>query len=467
MTPDKKRILEEFLGKLPNQSAVRLAAAVETDKVGGGSLLPHDTLLDALRPALRKEQRPPRTPTPLRLVCDAFSDMLIDGPRARKQPGRIMRSSIVPMWTWVREQLMPARLAEQTQRISKSIQTRNMPAAMEVVGVLQQEVSEALRAGLAAYDPDTKEGRALAAKLGGPDVIGDLRDMALMLQVGPDLAPLRDMLPKRIDSLSEEQLTLIRATYDGFTEHHPEQAPYIALMVLGRLEKPWEGLKLLGAISRQSVDTLIANTDLGIVGEVLFSDMEDMAHAVRLVAGANFNPLEVVEKVAQFARHSAGMTREIGIRKDGKWGQRLLKARADIGEAMETLLSRAPREILNALPVHRVGGYGSRGPRRPDLSHRPDLEKVARAARFAELLSGVKPYAAQIAFNAAASDAFEEVANSLRLYNQEIVNEIRAAEPEDRVNAEDYVRIAMRISDLLLGEEESDQLRRRAAAAAR
>jgi hypothetical protein len=120
---------------------------------------------------------------------------------------------------------------------------------------------------------------------------------------------------------------------------------------------------------------------------------------------------------------------------------------------------------MGALPVHRVGGFGSRGPRRPDVTKEPDPEKVARAERYAQLLNLTRPFASQAAFAAASTDAFDEVTSQLRTYCEEILTEVRASTPDQRPRTEAHLAIAVRFAGLIFGAEEGELLRRRGTAA--
>src|SRR5579872_6204302 len=76
-----------------------LARAIE---VSDGEALQHGMIFRS--PVGRDSER---TPTPLRFFCLPFEDLLIAAPRQRKQRGRIARDSIAPIWTWLREILLP------------------------------------------------------------------------------------------------------------------------------------------------------------------------------------------------------------------------------------------------------------------------------------------------------------------------------------------------------------------------
>src|ERR1051326_2851092 len=101
LSENKQLLLGGFLGRLPERVAARLAKAVEVDRLIGGSDLPHEEILRALRPQLRTVPDKTRTQTPQRFFCRPFEDLLVSPDRSAKQKGRITRSTIEPVWNWL------------------------------------------------------------------------------------------------------------------------------------------------------------------------------------------------------------------------------------------------------------------------------------------------------------------------------------------------------------------------------
>ena len=64
LSPEKSALLKSLLENLPAQAAMKLAKAVEVDRLAGGRVLPHEMILGALRPMLRANEQAVRTPTP-------------------------------------------------------------------------------------------------------------------------------------------------------------------------------------------------------------------------------------------------------------------------------------------------------------------------------------------------------------------------------------------------------------------
>ena len=457
---DKAVALRTFLGSLPGAMAARLAKAVEVDRLAGGAVLPHELILDSLRPALRRFAQAERTPAPLRLFSEPFEDLLIDVPRQEKQKGRIARSSVPLVWEWLRQTLMPEAAESFAADVTKAVLAYRMPDARTRAGEFWPAASARI---LAALQNDSARKIARRA-LGGDAALEDAREMALLLGAAPDIRAVQDTLPRGTPQLSEDLLWSLRAIYDRLAESAPDAAPYVAVIAMNRLARPWEALKLPLLVSRRTQDTLIASTDMGLIGEMIFGEIEDHANAIRAARHPNFDADELVDHVARFAELSTGIVKGIEIRRDGRWGQRLMKDRAAVAEVMEGLVRRAPKEIIAALPVQRAGAFAG-GPRPPDLSRPAEPEKSARAIAYAKLVIGCKPFAAAASFGAAVKDSFDEVAIALKSYTDDLVRELRGSSGEKRSHAESLFAVVVELTAILFSAEEAEFLRRRGRAA--
>lgn len=456
---DKAKALQAFLASLPEPLAARLAKAVEVDRLSEGKSLPHDLILDALRPALRHAQIE-RTPTPLRLFCTPFQDLLSDAPRKEKQKGRIARGSVQLVWNWLNQTLLP----EAATAFSVGVKRGVLGYHMEDARAKAEEFWPAASSAILSALENNASRKAARQALEGDMGVEDAREMALLLGVGAEVCALQEKLPRETPALGEELLWILREIYDRLVVHAPDAAPYVAVIAMHRLARPWEALKLPLMISRRTQDTLISSTDMGLVGELIFGDIENHASAIRAAKHPNFDADALIAHVASFAELSTGIVKEVEIRRDGRWGQRLMKDRSAVAEVMEGLMERAPKEILAALPMQRAGGFAS-GPRAPDISRPADPEKSDRALRYAKLIVGCKPFAAAASFGAAVKDASDEVTLALRGYSEDLVRELRSSEGDKRVHAEMYFGVAAELTSLLFSAEEGEFLRRRGRAA--
>jgi hypothetical protein len=458
MPVDKEVLLKGFLGQLPDDVVSRLAKAVEVDRLIGGAALPHDEILKALRPQLRgTASGTRRVPTPQRLFCRPFEDLLVSGERKEKQKGRIARGSVDVVWKWLASALMPARHNRLTTSLGEAIIAGNDELIERDLTALWSEASAALKMALA------DEGRksVAAQTLGGAAIAEDGAEMALLLAQAQTVIEIRTRLPKPVVQLTQDDIWFLCDMVDRLAVTAPDFAPYVPLVVLGRLERPWEVLRLIAAISRKSTDVVISGTDMDIVGELLFSDLDAYAANIQSARPINFDPEIVLASLAGFTELSSGMVKELGIRRDGKWGQRLAKDRAAVAQIMENLLQRARKEILAALPPHKGFAFARRN-RNLDLSKPTDPERVAKALRYAQLVAHSRPFAVAGAFSARLMKVTEETTLALRTYAEDILTELRATTPEARQRAQEHLAVMLSLCELVLGESETEFLRRRA-----
>jgi len=453
---DKSGLLLAFLGGLPSDIAMRLARAVEVDRLMDGHVLPHDVILNGLRPALRDQVLNGRTPTPLRLFYQPFEDILTSAPRAKKQKAAVARTSVLPVWLWVSRTLMPGEAQAYVSDVKKFVVMQKLDEA--VVRAAEFWLLAGTRIAENLADPSARKATRIA--LNGDAVVGDAEEMALLMRAGADVIKIQTVLPKPVAHLNEELLWQLRGIYDELVERNPDAAPYVAVIAMNRLTRPWEALKLPLLICRGKRDTLIAQTDMGLVGEILFGRMEDLQAAIMGVRHPQIDADKLLEQVSSFAELSTAIVKEIEVRRDGEWGQRLLKERGAVGSVMDGLMDRAPKELAAALPVQK-----GPGPKRADFGRAPDPDRQIIAQRYVKLVAGSRNFAAAASFGAKQKSSHDEMRNYMRRHNEDLVNELRGGDAAKKAIAEGQFEYCIELTATLFGEEDAELLRRRVKAA--
>lgn len=457
LSPDKTALLQSFLGGMPRDVAARLAMAVELDRLADGKALPHDLILEGLRPVLRGDETRRRTPTPLRVFCRPFEDLLVNIPRHEKQKGRILRANVVPIWRWVSHTLIPEAAAAYSTDIRSCALTARHSEALARAETFWPIAGAAMSAAL------KKNRKAAATALGGDPVADDAGDIALILPSGPHMLEVQALLPKPTLVLTEELLWGLRRIFDSVVESNLDAAPFVSVVAMRRLAKPWEALKLAMLVARQTHDAMISSTDMGLAGDVLLADMEDSRTAITNIRHPRFNADELIAHLTSFTNISSAIVKEVEILRTGRWGQLLLKDRAAVGGAMDSFMERAPKEIAGGLPTHKSGYSG--GPRVPDLSHAVDPDREERALRYAAVLAGTKLLAVPGSFGAKHQEAVDEACLYLRGYTEDLLKELRCSEGAKREVAEHQFALALELTNQLFDESEAEFVRRRGKAA--
>jgi len=447
---DKINLLKSFLGALPGQSATRLASAVEIDRLMDGHALPHSDILDSLRPTLCRDQAT-RTFTPLRLFCRPFQDLLTGAERRGKQKGEIARASIVPVWNWLSRALLADASSLYFREAKSLILAGRIEAALARAAQFWPLAGAVMRDALA----EGAARRAAEEALGGAAVAQDAWEMALLLSVGEAVEQLAVILPRGCPAFTEQLVWRVREIYSGVAAQVPDAAPYVAVAAMNRLAKPWEALRLPLLVTRKVDETLIAKTDLGLVGEILFARMETLKSDIERTRHPLFDATLLMEQVKVFTSLSSNIVKEMEIKRGGDWGKKLLAERALVGGVMDGFMDRAVREVSAALPTAK--GTGA------DFSRQPGAEKHEMALRYARLVVGCRNFAAAASFAAKQKAVYEELCVLLQRYNDDIVKALKL-DPHNMV-AIAQLQLCTELTALLFSDEEAEFLRRRAKAA--
>src|SRR4051812_45697951 len=96
--------LREFLRQLPAGSRALLIAELERAMLRGDEIPGGDLLLQEVRSALRSAGEPaPRVDDLARLFFHAIEPFLVDeSDPTQKHVGRIARTALDPLWSWIR-----------------------------------------------------------------------------------------------------------------------------------------------------------------------------------------------------------------------------------------------------------------------------------------------------------------------------------------------------------------------------
>lgn len=465
MTPDIRRKLNELLARLPDRVARPLAVAVEFDRIEGGAM-PHDVILEGLRPALQRTGlRRTGVPAPGRLFCEPFEDLVVAESAAEKRRGRLARESLEPFLHYVSETLSPEAWQAFTQVVTEATRKSDAPARRGAVVHFHAEAALALSQKLSPLKPDTPAYKAQAKAMGGARVLEDAREIVLMLEASPAFLALREAVPQGIKRLDPGIVARIGEIYEALNTDFPVHAGYVPVVAMRRFAKPWMVMELLKTMTRETGDRRLVGTNLGFAVEVLLDDIELAARHIATLEPGLLRAGEALAHLEFFSEAVAGFVQPLDIHREGPWGQRLLKARGTVADAMNILLGRLAREIEQALPVK--GGRRVKGAVKPDTRQWPETERAEHAVEMARFLSGASAYSSRAAFGTAHKAAQDEIGKFLMSYGQALVEEIRRGDKDAAARLESHLVTALRLTEFALGPSDAELLRRRAQAASR
>lgn len=466
MDERKKDKLEAFLGQIRDHDLEKLVTAVELDRLGGGDVLPHETLLDAMRPALRENPSHSRIPTPERLFCVAFEDLINALPDRRKQAGRISRASIRPMWNWLKSHLLAKDLPGIETEVSALITSDKMDEVRTIICELQMAAGQVMRSEMDRVVHNETEFKELCNQLGGESIVADIRDMAMCLEVADWISEIQQRFERPLLGFSESDVRTFHEIYQKFRSEAPEHSQLALLVLMGRMARPWEILSLISTLEGDFEDFTIAPEDQAAVNELLLDDLDITGISLVGLRPEDVDDKELLENLNLFVQITGGVLRGVGLQRDEGRGQRFKTTRDAVAQQMGAFVEAMPGLILKSLPVKKTGGYGVRIPRVPDTSVSPDVDAVNVSVEMTKLFAELRFYADQTGFAAAYSRAAKEFDHSYELFKNDILDHIRATSGIERQNAEAFAEVLAQIGEEYRGSVEADMIRRRSVTAA-
>lgn len=488
--------LRQFLNQLPPAAGAKLWAAVESGKLPPEHLgLSLEDIRACLAPVADPLPSDPETPadpevpvetaiadepeaeteapaatgaddgerqlTALRLFTQPFEDFLFDGVREKKDPGRIPRSSVEPVWDWLLEDLLPDTLPDMITRIDGHIASGNQDALEAAVSVMHEAIASALLGALGKSETDPELFDMFVDRLGGYDVVADAREISDVLQIAEYMSRMQKVLPRHIEAFHPHHVADVRDLYNEAFELEPDNAIYIALAVMGRLKEPWQILRLARKVAQRNDDTMISRTDFAVLGERLIGRLDEIAnHFSRLRPGLNDLDMLLAD-IREFSELSKGITKEIELLRIGDWGQRLLKARNKISTAISDEFARYPKDLAAALPLQRIGGFGRSGPRRAEFTHSPNADKAARILSEVRFFADAERFAQAIGAQGAFDKTRPELETYMLTYEDAIIEGLRYCEGDEVQHGKDLLELAVKLTDLLSGSDAASTLNKR------
>jgi hypothetical protein len=359
-----------------------------------------------------------RTPTPLRFFCLPFEDLLTLDPRPTKQKGRIARDSIAPIWIWLSGTLLPFETKSYCRNFKSAIVAADHAMGKAHAAEFWRIAAAAMRMALASESGRKAARQVLKSEL----VIADAEEVALLLASAPTIMTVRELMVRPVPELTDEMRHSLHTIDENLVIAEPEVAPYIGVIAMNRLARPWEALKL----RRHAAD---------LVGEIIFGDIERYSSTVRGAHHRDFDVDALLDSIARFATFYDGIVEQDDDVRNSKLRRHLSRERATLGGAADGFMRRAPGALAEAL-------------------RRPEVEKVELALRHLRLVAACKPFANVL--GASVGQAEEVMCRMLLSHNEHL---IRAR--NSRHDGRDLFATAVKFTSILFGTEHGEFLRRR------
>lgn len=305
-----------------------------------------------------------------------------------------------------------------------------------------------------------RKAEARLAALWGAGGTGRARDVVTLLRSCSEISAALKEFPDDIRDLTPDLCTELRDNYERLGEDAPDAGLWFLLIILARLKKTAQIFRAVEKIGRRSDDLLVSKTDLATVGDAVFKDAEHFAALFKHAPDTVEDARVAVDGLANYVSITVGMTREFGIRKDGRWGKQLFGLRSQVSSDLEKIFASVTKAVDKALPVPRKGKGGVLSP-----SEIPPEAIIEQAAARLHFVAGAHEWASQAAVASIHKKTEEAAATLLDDCSSTLINLVQHSDGEDQVLASRGLEVVARLFEAAGQDENASLIRRRSAAA--
>ena len=270
--------LRAYLRELPRGALALLALELER-AVARGDQFP-EGLLEEVRGALRESGQPAsRAGDPTRVFFAALEPFLVNDDAAHRRLGRVARSVLSPMWSWICRDLAPA---EAKSYNAGAMRTAADPAACEQLARhFRESVVAKVQSILASTTTDERARRRLIGQIGTQNALDDARALLTILSAADVFAQIEKSLPAQIRDLADSQLDNVKSLLDQTVGSRPDVLPYALVLTMGRLAAPWQLIRL-GVKAAETDDAIrIASSPYAVAVAIVLSEIEQGVSALK------------------------------------------------------------------------------------------------------------------------------------------------------------------------------------------
>ncbi len=435
--------LRTYLRELGPEARAMLIAALERGAPGGEELPGAELILQELRKAISAHDAAPvNVGDAQRLFFEPFAPFLVDDRPERRHRGRISQSAIEPIWTWLTRDLVAVEAKAYSEQVGRMLQAGDKNAADQLVRAFQDRALQRIEAALVAVSHDDKAQRRLAAQVGIPRAVDELREIASVLKVRDALAVVASRLPLSIKNLADDQLDSVKALLNSPVARHRDIFVYAVLLVRSRLAMSWQLIRLATKAAASDEAGRIAETPFAVAVTIVLGEVERLVARLRieLKSGQAAAVTQLLKDIHDTAR---ALRTELDLSVNSPWARQLTQVRSDVSEMLKAAIETAPGRVRRLL--------GPRARREISASSQLDSIDVDDTEAMIELVSVCRNYASELAINEVTLRVHSELQSYLDTGMNPLLEALRHAGDVDRRFRQSQVDAAVRFSGKIFG----------------
>lgn len=442
--------LRQFLRELGPQARSLLIGELERSLLRGDAfadadLTLHEMLLQELRCVLREQREgAARIGHAARLFFKPLTPFLVDAPGDHNHPGRIARSSLELLWTWIRRDLATEDAIILSEEVNDALLASNDAKVEELVSVFQSRIAAVIDLSFESAATDEKIQRRMQAQIGTPRAIEDATILRDVLKRRDALAALAARLPLRIGNLAHGSLDECKALIESTSARDGDMFLYAFLTVMSRLAAPWQLVRLGTKAAGCDTAARVAESHYGVTVTIVLAELDRMMAelAAELRSGRSVAIIVLLKAIHDCAR---GLRTELDLPIDSTWGRALSALRSQISDLLRAQIESVPGRVRRLLRP------------RPSSEIKPnsvlDGEEVADTESLVEFVGACRHFANELAINEMTQTSYAELQQYLDGGMRALLDGVRHAGAADRSFRQSQVDAAVRFCAKVFGPE--------------
>lgn len=450
--------LRAFLRDLKPEAQAMLAAELERGALRGQGVPGADLILRELLPVLRgAESEGTRIDTPARVFFKPLEPFLVDPGPAGGLPGRVERTSLVPLWEWISRDLVPEEAKSYSEQMLRALTEADEAGGAALARKFQDLVVEAISAKLQSVQFDERARRRFIAQIATAHALDDLQALHGVLRHRDALRQIEARLPAAITNFGDEQLENVVGLLQHTTAGQPQLLLCALVLVMSRLGAAWQLIRVAIRSAESDIAARVAQSPLAVAGVLVLADIERRIDELRdaLKRGAVPEAIGYVKILHDTIR---GMRTEMDLSGDSAWARELAALRKEISDLLKPDIEGLPsrvRRLLRPRPAKEIPpGAGL------------DALEVAETQALIELVGACRNCAGELAVNESAPRAQQELRSYFDTNTPTLLDALRNAGPDDRKFRQSQVDAAIRFASKLFGSDYAAVLSKAATVAA-
>jgi hypothetical protein len=435
--------LRQYLRELKPDARSLLIASLERALLRGEDVAGADLVLQELRRIFRDQRDGlPRVGNAARMFFVPLEPFMVDDAPNHKHPGRIARSALEPLWTWIRRDLLAEEAKVLADEISDALLANDEPKSELLTRLFQDRAAVTIERALMAAAADEKASRRMVAQIGTPRAIEDASTLMHVLKGRVALDAIAARLPVQIGNLADARLDESKAMIDSAAAHDVDMFVYALLMVMSRLAAPWQIIRLAIKAANSDSAARVAQTTYAIAVTIALAELERLVGELKsdLRSGRGVAVGALLKVIHDAAR---GLRTEMELNGDSAWGKQLAHLRGQISDLLKSEIDSMPgrvRRLLRPRPSTEIRANAVL-----------DAVDVAETEALVEFVGNCRYFANELAINEMTQRAFSELQQYLDSGTRALLDGLRHAGDSDRAFRQSQVDAARRFSGKVFG----------------